>query len=93
MTTATTPDVRQFIPGSIWELTWTDPLYNGETRRYQIDDAGRVWRLTKNGGRVKRPIAPWTLAVRTGRAYTARQMVRVPSPDGVELRYVDEAAS
>ncbi len=86
----TTPDPRQFIPSTYWEITWPA---SGATGRYYVNDIGRVFYIDHDGSCVLRGIAPWTVALDAGRDFTARQLVRQWTPDGVEWRAVDELAT
>jgi hypothetical protein len=82
----TTPDPRQFIPSTYWEIHW---LESGATGRYYKNDLGRVFLIDADGSHVIQPIAPWTVAINAGRDFTARQLVRQWTPDGDVYRAVD----
>lgn len=83
----TTPTADQFIGNTYWDVT-----DRGTTRRYYMNDIGRVFLIDADGSHVIQPIAPWTLALDAGRDFTARQLVRQWTPDGDRYRAVDELA-
>lgn len=91
----TTPDPRQFIPGTYWDIHRCGTFSGGTrctTRRYYINDIGRVFLIDADGSYVIQPIAPWTLTLDAGRDFTARQLVRQWTPDGDVFRAVDDLA-